>query len=153
MIGRELMLIHLGALLLVFVFLVALAVCWWSQQQEIKRLKVLSSNIFDLCAWRDNSALPALVELGKRASALEEVLLTSSDNTEIGWLDRLRVELDDVNVRLSKLAAFSDTKEFEGLADVERRMLRKQLAAMREYWSILQWRYEHYSELGALRTV
>lgn len=45
MIGRELMLIHLGALLLVFVFLVALAVVWWSQQREINRLKEVVSSL------------------------------------------------------------------------------------------------------------
>lgn len=77
-----------------------------------------------------------------------------SNETEIAapkpqtFLDRLRIECDDVGGRLTRLEEFIDTQQFQGLEQEERERLQGQKLAMRNYHGILVARITYHEAKG-----
>lgn len=63
------------------------------------------------------------------------------------FVDRMRIELDDLHKRIVSLHGFMLTKKYSELSDVEQSMLVRQFTTMHDYHDALANRLDYYNSL------
>lgn len=78
------------------------------------------------------------------ADRLHKISGQVGEQKEINWLDRLHLEFNELSIKMDKLRNFFDSEAFAGLDLQDQNLLRAQLAAMSEYWDVLDKRLSRH---------